>query len=285
MQKIKDWYAENVYKPMCGHDREKADKMLASFTDICKWYETRSSMKEQIFMKTLDRLWKQFADAVNMVNVLESAGLDVNPTVGEGKRSAFGGLYGIMNNVSRMVLDLIGFESDDALAAIDNFLFSIYDLYPDSETFPVNHQEELLELLRGFGAVIPWEQKQTRLHISMDRYRRHRALSVASGEPVTGYIWAGAGHTYIIPRNDDATYDEETEMLKAPAVRVDPTTVAVDMLFTDDVMNELFEGDTVRVGRDEFVLKLSDMDVLKKLTDPERLYKGGLIRVRKNYEK
>ena len=55
------------------------------------------------------------------------------------------------------------------------------------------------------------------------------------------------------------------------------------MHICDDDMINLFEGDTVRIGDEGIVLKLSDMNVLQKLMGLE-CKKYGLHLVKANYE-
>lgn len=288
MEKIREWYMENVYGPMAGHNREDADRCLARFMEIYAAYDCMQTMEEKAFRNTLDCLWRSFVRAARMISVLASIGLDVNPATDVDGDSVFGGLYGIQSDTPRAVLTLAGIESDEAFEEMDKFLSDLYEAYPEADAFPMEAYESLSKILRRYHPKLSWKQadaapERKPLHVSTDRYHRHRALRTGIETPVTGYIWCGADHTYIIPANEGVSYDQETQILKAHAVEILPETVAVDMLFDDDLATDLFEGDTVRIGDEEIVLKLSDMDVLKKLTDPVARSKA-FFRIRPNYE-
>lgn len=112
--------------------------------------------------------------------------------------------------------------------------------------------------------------------------RRHRGLIKETGIPVTGYVWHGVDHTYIIPHTCGAGYDDDKRWLNAHAVEVDPATVAVE-LGRDDNNTPLFENDLVRIGEDEFLLRPFQLDVMDKLRSYERR-KKGLFRVKPNYQ-
>lgn len=257
------------------------------------------TISEQNFKAILDALWVPFAKSIDLVSSLESIGLEVtrpaDPAV-----DGFSNLYTIQDTAAKAILKFFDIDSErlssdegtpyasvksqTVLENLDQFLFDVYTECPDYENFPEKYYPKLLRILTvSCGAKLPWVETEHLIYSMPERYRRHRALSVNDRKPVMGYLWNGSDHAYIIPGNSGICYDEDTHTLSAHAVEVFKETIAVDMQLCDDSMTPLFEGDTVRIGDDRFVLKLSDMDVLKCLTSPDRKEKG-LYRVRANYE-
>lgn len=243
-------------------------------------------LSEQNFRQILDTLWFGFSRTRKMVDDLETVGLDVNPD------SRFGALYAIQEKTSVTILNLLGIdrelskaeEQQTVLEKLDQFLTDLYTEYPDDEKFPDKQYEKLVKLLKESGnATFPWEEQNHLNQSWKENSREHRALCITNNIPVKGYLWEGASHAYIIPSTNGISYDEKTLKLSAIALEVRKETIAVEMHICDDDMINLFEGDTVRIGDEEIVLKLSDMNVLQKLMGPE-CKKYGLHLVKANYE-
>ena len=235
------------------------------------------------FKVILDALWIGFAKSISLINLLESVGLTITNTTDPGT-SGFSELYRIQGKTAKTILNYFDIDSEmhgtggkgTILEELDQLLFDIYTDCPDYEEFPKEYYEDLDRLLTGCKTINGLDE------ISQP-YRQHRAIGIKSGKPVIGYLWNGADHAYIIPKENGVSYNGDAEKLTAHAVEVDKKTIAVDMLIADDNFTSLFEGDTVKIGNEEFILKLSDMAVLSRLTSLERKEKG-LYLVKHNYE-
>lgn len=141
----------------------------------------------------------------------------------------------------------------------------------------------LLSQVKASGIRISWAFFHGVQREDVLRIRRHRALSLVDNEPVTGYLWAGSDHTYIIPDTCGVCYDEETKRLTAHAIEVNPLTAAVESPFLDDETHTLFDGDIVAIGNEEFELCMSSAEALSRLNGPDRK-ELGVHRRKKHYE-
>lgn len=267
-------------------------------------------ISESGFKSVLNTLWSSYGKAMGMINTLYSIGLEPHQPEDQ-EVTGLNELYGIRDKLSKAVLDLTGIDSDaqyddgdhtvltiyhpTIMEKLDLFFEDAYDAHPHGSKFPEEFYDQLIEILtKGTGAVLPWDETlplkndgaNVPPYMEERPYRRHRAIAVNGLIPVTGYLWAGSSCSYIIPDNSGISHDNKNNTITAPAEMVYKDTVAVEMLLWSDDGVCLFEGDTVRIGDDRgdtFVLRLSDMNVLRRLVSKERKEKG-LYLVKRNYE-
>lgn len=252
-----------------------------------------NSISEQSFKLILDNLWNTFNNSMGLIDILESIGLNVDPTESktEEVKPNFGALYSLQGKVTDTILNIFGLDKESrcedkkqtVLEELDQFLFDLHTECFDYDEFPIQHYQELLSLFKDAGVKLPWEKKSIPMVMNPEPYYEHRALSKSDMKPVVGYIWNGNDHSYIIPHNTGISYDEKDKRLQSFAIEVWKPTIALKMQFTDVNHKPLFEGDLVRIGDDTFHLYLTDPEVVHRLASTE-CKKLGLFLVRPNYD-
>lgn len=240
-------------------------------------------MKEIEFKAAVDGLWEGFRRSAAMVGILEGVGLLVEMDT---SKPGLHMLYAIQDMVPRVIVTMLGIKDPRLLEELDSFLLESADRYKDTDGLPEEVYGGILDTVRAYGHKLPWEP--AKLLRTDDRTVKHRAVSKKDGTPVTGYIWEGMEHAYIIPQNAGIGYDEETQTLTAKAVEVDKDTIAASLRVMDDRMTVLYEGDAVRTGwrgqegSAEYVVRNMDMDTMELLAG--RRNEKGLYFVKHNYE-
>lgn len=236
------------------------------------------TITEQNFRILADAAFAEFTRAASIVNMLENIGLFVSM---EKDKPGLHELYGIQDTAAKMIVNILG--DDRIQEKIDRFMLETSEKYPEETILPEHKYQGLLKLITSHGIILPWDVSNEEIPNSQNKsYRYHRAIAVNTGKPIVGHLWIGSNTAYIIPETCGICYDDNTENLTAHAVQVYKPTIAVEMAFDDDNGHALYEGDTVRIGDDIFVLMANDMEVLRKLVSPERQEKG-LYRVKHNY--
>lgn len=127
------------------------------------------NISEQNFKIVLDTVWNMFVKSVNMINTLESIGLDVNA---EPKNIAnisgctgMHELYSIQDLAAMTIIKIVGLnielpgsnERTTILEELDQFFYDLHTKFTDSSSFPKEAYSRLLEILTVSGGVkLPW---------------------------------------------------------------------------------------------------------------------------------
>lgn len=229
-------------------------------------------MTKQLFTNIVTRMAIIQKKCRDMIKVLEFVGIQVGEDPdGQGLSQ----LHGIRDLVSETVAALLLSTKDEdvTMEKIDMFL---EDLGESEDSLKLINKKYVELFGNKKDSNTPSESVMAknlqRKHPSPhERHRRHRGLTKADATPVTGYLWQGADHTYIIPYNIGVSYDDEEEYIKAYAVEVYQDSVAIDMLKDDRNGKELFEDDIVEVGDEQFRIDLTDAETLYKLMTAKRM--------------
>lgn len=128
-------------------------------------------ISEQNFKIVLDTVWNMFVKSVNMTNVLESIGLDIN--MEEKNISNVSGctgmheLYSIRDLAAVTILKIVGLNTElpgsnertTILEELDQFFYDLCVTFTDSSRFPKEVYSRLLEILTVSGGIkLPWKK-------------------------------------------------------------------------------------------------------------------------------
>ena len=130
-------------------------------------------ISEQNFRIVLDTVWNMFVKSVNMINVLDSIGLDINmnkeSATNVSKCTGMYQLYSIQDLAAVTLIKLVGIDSNlsssdkqkTVLEEFDQFFYDLQTQFYDSDCFPEEAYPELLKILTASGSVkLPWIKDQ-----------------------------------------------------------------------------------------------------------------------------
>lgn len=231
-------------------------------------------MTQSVFDTAINGFWAGYAAVLKAEEELGK----LNLTVGETVISHIKELKDAFIDNSMELMDMDESMKETVRETLERFITDSVSQYGIMENFTAYPNARVI-LFRCFGQKAVFNTE----HVQKDKWMtKHRALTIDGLKPVTGYILPYGTRTFMITEETYATFDPMAHIITATdAVEVHQATVAPDFGITDDDNNRLYEGDVLRTGDEEFVLRSNNRFVLLHL---ENRKVNGLHRVRTNYD-